>query len=293
MELTSAIPHGWGAGTAPRAVWELPTAAARTCPECLSEGADPMPARFLRIMLGLLGLLAVAALAYVLVPMPEKLHQGLYQVIASGGVAVGFAGLRRHRPVRRRAWFLVLLGYAIWTSGDLMWTIENHLMPDRYPAPSDSFYLSAYLVLGAGTLIFVRTRRGGRDTAALLDASIITVGAAILAVVFVIAPVTQDSTLSLFGKIVSSAYPLGDLFLLGVIARMYAAPGARTTAYRLLTASLSFTLLADAAWDLAVGINGEPISSDWIDLGWLAGYLLVGAAACVPSMRTLAEPAPD
>jgi diguanylate cyclase (GGDEF)-like protein len=250
-------------------------------------------ARYPRILLGLLGVMVIGIVVYLVVPLPDGVHQGLYQVIATTGVIVGFLGLKWHHPARRRGWFLVLIGYAVWSAGDLMWTIESHWMPDRYPAPSDSLYLSAYLALGAGTLVLVRTRRAGRDPAALLDASIITAGAGVLVAVFLIAPLTHDSSLSLAGKITSSAYPLGDLFLLGVIARIYAAPGARTAAYRLLTGSLLATLVADAAWNLAVGISGHPISSDWIDVGWLAGYLLIGAAACVPSMTSLAEPAPD
>jgi diguanylate cyclase (GGDEF)-like protein len=246
-----------------------------------------------RLMFGVLGLLAVCVVVYLLVPMPADVHPWLYQFIATAAVIVGFLGLKWHRPARRRGWFLVLLGYAVWAAGDLMWVLERHLMPEQYPAPSDGFYLSAYLALGAGTLTLVRTRREGRDPAAWLDAAIITSGAGVLVVVFLIAPLAQDSTLTLAAKIASSAYPLGDLFLLGVIARIYAAPGARTTAYRLFTASLIATLLADAAWNVAVVITGESISSKWIDVGWLAGYLLIGAASFVPSMVTLAEPAPN
>jgi diguanylate cyclase (GGDEF)-like protein len=240
-----------------------------------------------------LAVLASAVPVYVLVPMPEGLHQVFYQVIATGALVIACLGLSRHRPARRRGWVLVLLGYGGWVVGDLVWTIEQHVYADRYPAPSDSLYLSAYLALGAGALIFVRTRRGGRDLAALLDASIITVGAGVMVVVFLVAPLTHDSSLSLAGKVISAAYPLGDLFLLGVIARMYTAPGARTAAFRLLTGSLTLTLLADLTWSVVVTLNGESASSGWIDAGWLGGYLLVAAAACTPSMVVLAEPAPD
>ena len=255
--------------------------------------AAPLTPRLPRILFAALGVLALAVPVYVLVPMADGLHDVFYQVIGTGALIVACLGLRRHRPVRRRGWFLVLLGYGGWVAGDLMWTVEQHVLPDRYPAPSDSIYLSAYLALGAGALIFVRTRRGGRDMAALLDASIVTVGAGVLVVVFLVAPLMQDSSLSLAGKVISSAYPLGDLFLLGVIARMYTAPGARTAAFRLLTGSLVLTLLADMVWNVAVGISGGPVSSSWLDAGWLGGYLLVAAAACAPSMVVLAEPAPD
>jgi diguanylate cyclase (GGDEF)-like protein len=246
-----------------------------------------------RLLLTLLGVLWLAVPVYVLIPMPDALHRALYVVVAALAVLIGFLAVRHHRPERRRGWVLVLAGCAGWVLGDLVWTVEQYLLPDRYPAPSDAIYLCSYVALGAGSLIFVRTRRGGRDLAALLDAAIITTGAGVLVGVFLVAPLADNSTLSLPAKIVSSAYPLADLFLLGVIARMYAANGARTLSYRLLTGAILLTLTADVAYDLAALMSDDTISSSWTDGGWLTGYILVAAAACVPSMKSLVEPAPD
>jgi diguanylate cyclase (GGDEF)-like protein len=245
-----------------------------------------------QLLLALIATLWLAVPVYVLMPM-GTLHQCLYVAVAALAVLLGYLGVRHHRPEHRAGWLLVLGGCAGWVLGDLTWTIEQHLLPDRYPAPSDAVYLCAYLALGAGSLVFVRTRRGGRDLAALLDASIITTGAAVLVGVFLIAPLADKSDLSLPAKLVSSAYPLADLFLLGVLARMYAANGARTLSYRLLTGAITLTLGADVAYDLAALVSDDTLSSRWTDAGWLTGYLLVAAAACVPSMKSLVEPAPD
>jgi diguanylate cyclase (GGDEF)-like protein len=220
-------------------------------------------------------------------------RQTLYVAVAATAVLLGFLGLQHHRPERRRGWVLVLAGCLGWVFGDLIWTVEQYLLPDRYPAPSDAVYLSSYLALGAGSLIIVRTRRGGRDLAALLDAAIITTGAGVLVGVFLIAPLAAKSDLSLPAKMVSSAYPLADLFLLGVIARMYAANGARTLSYQLLTVSMLVTFSSDVGYELAALLSNDTISSLWTDGGWLTGYLLAAAAACVPSMTSLVEAAPD
>ena len=67
-------------------------------------------------------------------------------------------------------------------------------------------------------------------------------------------------------------------------------PTARTASYRLLTASLAAILAADTAWNLGF-FGGDGEVTRWIDATWLLGYLLLGAAAAVPSMRVLAEPA--
>jgi hypothetical protein len=181
--------------------------------------------------------------------------------------------------------------------GDLVWTLEQDVLHlTGYPAPSDGAYLSAYICMAAGALVMVRTRRAGRDLTALLDAAIIATGAAVLASVFVIAPLASDSQLSLVAKVVSSAYPVGDLLLLAMLARMWAAPGARTGSYRLLAGSLGLVLATDVAWNISVIVSGDTGVvgiGRWIDAAWLGGYVLACAAACVPSMKTLADPAPD
>jgi diguanylate cyclase (GGDEF)-like protein len=240
----------------------------------------------------LLGVLALALVGYVTVPTPEDLSPYAFNTIGIGGIALGLVGIWQHRPERRGPWLLVIAGYALWVAGDLTWAFEQELLPGRLPAPSDALYLLAYPALGAGALAFVRTRRrdGHRDLDAVLDAAIVTAGAAVVLAAFVLAPIAADSTLSLAGKLVASAYPLGDLFLLGVLARIMSARGAQTVSFRLLTASLAVTLVADTAWNLDLLSTAGGGAARWNEALWLLGYVLAGAAAAVPSMRTLAAP---
>jgi diguanylate cyclase (GGDEF)-like protein len=245
-----------------------------------------------RALAAALGLLTALIPVYVLLPLPDQAHDGFYDAIGAGAVLIGFLGLRRHRPSRRLGWLLVLLGGAGWVAGDLTWTLEQQVIPGHFPAPSDAVYLGAYLALGAGSLMFVRARRGERDLTAILDAAILTAGAGVLVGVFLIAPLGNDSTLSVGAKSISAAYPLADLFLLGVLARMYAA-GAATTSFRLLTAALALTLVSDVGYEVQGLLSDETASSTVTDAGWLLGYVLLGAAACVPSMVDLVEKDPE
>jgi diguanylate cyclase (GGDEF)-like protein len=238
-------------------------------------------------------LVAMSVVGYELVPAPETTRQLWYDVSALAAVAIGFAGLAHHRPLQRRGWALVLTGYAGWVVGDVAWTVEQHVLPGVYPAPSDAVYLASYAALGAGVLALVRPRRGGRDVAALLDASIVAAGAAVLIAVLILDSITADSQLSALSKAVIAAYPVGDVFLLGVIVRLYAAPGSRTASYRWLAASLVLTTGADLAWNIATLLAPGSALDRWTNLGWLLSYLCAGAAATVPSMRAVAEPAPD
>jgi diguanylate cyclase (GGDEF)-like protein len=212
---------------------------------------------------------------------------------AVGALSVGHAwlGVRHHRAAHPRAWLLVIGGFLGWVLGDVVSTLETstwHLA--FYPVPSDAVYLMSYVTLGAGLLALVRGKRTRRDLSVVLDAAIISTGTAVLVGVFVVAPIAADSTLSLLGKLVSSAYPLADVAMIGILVRLWVTPGARSSACRLLTSALAVTLLADVVWNTAVVSSGVSTSSVWNDVAWLLGYVLLAAACWSPSIRDVAPP---
>lgn len=237
--------------------------------------------------------LVVMLIAYPFVPVDEGARGWLYDGVAAAAVAFGWWGLARARVPRRRGWAMLLAGYSCWIAGEVLYTLETQVWHLQvYPVPSDAAYLSGYALMGFGALHFVRSRRRGRDRSALLDAGIVTAGVAVPAAVFLIVPATSDSSLSVLGKVVASAYPLGDLFLLAVLSHLLTTPGARTPAFRLLAASLLATSAADVVYQ-ALTTSGVAVSSRWLDVLWLVGYLTAGTAAVHPSMRALGEPPPD
>jgi diguanylate cyclase (GGDEF)-like protein len=239
------------------------------------------------------GSLVVLLVCYALLPITGKPLQMLYDVTALLALGTGFWGLRTYRPTHPRGWLLVLAGLGGWVAGDLMWQVESWDGTSEFPAPSDAVYLASYGLLGAGVLAMVRTRRSGSDRAAFLDAAILTTGLAVLTAVFVIKPVGTDASLSTLAKVVASAYPVGDVFLLATLARMLTSPGSRSSSYRLLMAALLVTTVSDVVWNLVVAMSGDATPDRrWINVGWLAGYILVALAANRPAMVLVAEPAP-
>lgn len=240
-----------------------------------------------------LGVLAAATVAYPFVPLSGDTWKIYYDVVAIGAMLIAYLSVTRNCTRRRSAWLLLVGGFGIWVVGDLLATVEQsfwHL--ETYPVPSDAVYLGAYGLLAAGCLVMVRSRGAGRDLTALLDATIIATGAAVVAAVFLIVPLAGDSELTGFGKVISSAYPLADVLLIAMIVRMWSAPGARSASYRLLVSALGMTLTADVIWNVSVAVDGT-VADRWTDQLYLASYVLVGFAACVPSMTTLTEQIPD
>src|SRR6266545_108604 len=168
--------------------------------------------------------------------------------------------------------------------------LTHELLDDaRFPAPADGLYLSHYPLFVAGLVLLLRRRSPGRDRDGLLDALIVTTGIGLLAWVFVLGPYVRTAGLSLPARAVSLAYPLMDLLVVAVAARLAMAGGARPPAYWLLLASLVALLAADGLYALTQ-LHGTYQTGQLLDAGWLLSYVGWGTAALHPSMRTLSEP---
>ena len=213
----------------------------------------------------------------------------LYDAIGLSAVAAIVIGIRLQRPKAAGAWYLIAAGQLLFVAGDIVWAVfEFALHSEPFPSVADILYLSGYPVLAVGLLRLVRIHLRGGDLGALIDASIITIGAGLLAWVFLIDPYVDDHTLSGLELAISVAYPLSDILILGVGIALAVGPTARAPVYRLLMASLVGLLGADVVYGFQLLGSGYEVGL--IDVGWLLSYVLVGAAALHPSVRALSEP---
>ena len=201
-------------------------------------------------------------------------------------------GIYLHRPKASVAWLLFIVGNFLFFAGDLYTYSYPKLMgvEVEFPSLGDAIYLTVYPALVAGLLVLVRRRNPRGDRAGVIDSLIITVGIALLSWVFLVAPNIHLSGLTTLEKAVSAAYPLGDILLLAAAVRLAVDNGKRAPAFYLLVGSIVALLAVDSAYTYALltdAYNHQLI----YDVGWIAYYLLWGAAALHPSMRTLEEPA--
>jgi class 3 adenylate cyclase len=233
---------------------------------------------------------AVLAVYYAL---PAGLVQGTIfypQVGLAAAIAI-VAGTLWLRPEPRLPWLLFAAGQALFAIGDLLFGVyANVLHDDAFPSPADWLYLAGYPVLAAGLWLLVRERSTARDVGSLIDAAIVTVALGVVAWVLLMFPFANDDTLSALDTAVSIAYPLGDVLLIAVAARLVLDSGTRTVSYTLIGLSLVYLLVADFFYTL---LSLDDRSSNALSAGWIVSYFLWGAAALHPSMRRLAQPAPD
>ena len=97
--------------------------------------------------------------------------------------------------------------------------------------------------------------------------------------------------LSTTAKLVSVAYPLGDVILIGAAVRLALDAGRREPAFYLLTSSIVLLLVTDFAYGLLT-LHGPYDHQLWLDAGWIGSYLLWGAGGLHPSMARLEQPVP-
>jgi diguanylate cyclase (GGDEF)-like protein/PAS domain S-box-containing protein len=218
----------------------------------------------------------------------------LINALGLSGVVAIVVGIRMHKPRARAAWWLFAAGQFLFFSGDLYtYSYRKVFGADvGFPSIGDALYLLVYPALMAGLFILIKRRNPRPDRTALIDALILTIGVGLLSWVFLIAPNIHLTGLTLLANGISVAYPLGDVLLLAAAIRLAVDAGKRSPAFWLLVSSIVCLMATDSAYNYALlkdSYNHQLI----YDAGWILYYLLWGAAALHPSMRTLEEGAPD
>lgn len=239
-----------------------------------------MPRRTLPIA----GIFLAAIVAYAVLPLDEQGRNHAYDAIATTTVVIGWVTFVVRRPAHRAAWSRLLIGYTLWVLGDWTWGIERYvLQTETFPGIADAFYLAAYVLLAAGAETLVRAHLRSNDRAFVLDAAIVAAGVAVPAAVFLIVPAATDSSLTVLGKLVSSAYPVGDTLVLAVLVRLVVVGARRSVPVMAVMASLVACLVADVWWNAAIIVDPSATVRA-TEVLWLCGYALLVLGLLHPSV---------
>jgi diguanylate cyclase (GGDEF)-like protein len=256
--------------------------------------ADPgaPPARGLRASAWRWAAGVFAVLIAVYLVVPAGVQVAIYQVIGLGAAAGIVAGVRLHRLPRPLPWLLLAGGQLAFTLGDALWELYDAVFSSTpSPSPADILYVSGYPLLAAGLALLGRRRASG-DSSGVIDASIVTIGAAVVSWVFLIWPVFGDASLRTVERVVTVAYPVGDLLLVAMAVRLFLVPGGRSRAHTVFGLGLLAVLVADVAYAAVTLAGSTIVPQPVLDLGWLAGYALVAVAVLDPTIASLSEPGP-
>ncbi len=210
------------------------------------------------------------------------------EAVAAGIAAVscGFAGMRTQGRLRR-AWFLLAASVASWCLGEIVWSVYEvgfGITPTS-PALSDIGFLAAIPLAIAGILSFANTARGTSTGLRLwLDRAIVSLSLLYVGWELGLGDVLSGSGAQLPSRVVSVAYPVGDI-LIGTVLLLAIRRATDETQGRLML--LLGGLAANALADSAFVYTNLPSGLVYVlDSGWVVGYLMMALAALWPSGAT-------
>ena len=218
----------------------------------------------------------------------------VYLALAVSGPIAMVVGVRRNRPESAAAWYVLAAGVTVFLLGDVVfyfYKLVRHV--DRpFPSIADAFFLASYPLLIAGLLFLIRRRNPGGDRTSLIDACMIATGMGLLTEVYLIAPSLAGTSTPWLERAISVGYPLFDVALLAVAARLTMTTGPRRPAYWFLGLSIMSLLAADIGY-AASQLTGTFELGSAFDAGWMGFYFFSGLAALHPSMAGLANAGPQ
>lgn len=238
----------------------------------------------------------VVIAGYLATPSGTVLQTVLKVGVGWAAVVCIVVGVRVHRPVGAAIWYWFAAGIFLNVTGIVVEAVGTRVYGvDTYPTVADVFWLGLYPALIIGMALMVRSRSAERDWASIVDTCIISTGLGLLCWVFVIHPATSDPDLTLIGRTVVGAYPVGDLVVLAMMVRLILGAGNRNTSFRLMIGSLLLFLGGDVGWVLVsqLAITPGRLLGNTLDALFLLAFTLFGFAALHPSMCDAAGQAAD
>ena len=232
---------------------------------------------------------ALLAAGYFVVPKGGPAHDIWTLCVGLSSVVAIVVGVRLNHTTAIRAWHFIALGQLLFVAGAavaLVYSVRGHETP--CPFAGDVLHLAAYPAIGAGLLLMLRARSPGRDTASLIDAAIATTGIALFSWIFLIEPYVGGGGIAPHGKLLAALYPLMDVALAAVAARILIGAGVRVVSFSLLTCALLLQLVGDGIYVLVTvqGWNADGTGPNFV---WAGAFVAWGLAALHPSMTKITE----
>jgi diguanylate cyclase (GGDEF)-like protein len=192
--------------------------------------------------------------------------------------------LDRHRG----AWTVILIGQACFLIGDVCFALLEHVFhSEAYPNIGDIFYVGGYPFIAVGLTMLLRSRGTSRDSGGVIDGFIVATSVGVLLWVFFVEPTAFDNSLPIFERLISVAYPAGDLLLIAIGAQLAVRQVRRQGPYWILAVALLALLVADLGYLYQSGY-GSYAEGDPIDFGWWISYALIVAVLLHPRVGEIA-----
>lgn len=201
-------------------------------------------------------------------------------LLAAGATVACVVAARAAVGRLRSAWWALALGVAAYAVGEVIW-LAYELSGRETPFPSwaDAFFLTLPIAACTGLLLFPVDHSGESRGRLLLDGVIVAGSLFLVSWVTILAPMYSEFGTHRLGFAVSVAYPVSDVVMLTVAAVVLLRGGlGQRLVLTLLTLGLASIALADIGFAYLT-VKNLYASGNVIDIGWVAGLLLITVAA--------------
>ncbi|MGI9608556.1 MAG: GNAT family N-acetyltransferase [Acidimicrobiales bacterium] len=218
----------------------------------------------------------------------------LYNGVGLLSITLLLVGLRVNRPQHMAPWLWFAGGLTSFLTADVIYYIIELQAGEAgppFPSVADPFYLAMYPLMIVGLTKMVSQVAPGRSRASFIDAAV--VGIAVFGTLWVLFVDEffgfETNFLSLA---VSLAYPVMDVALLAVAARLVVTLHLKHPPFAFIVLAIGSLAIADTGYQIYL-TNGTFKTGLFIDAFWLAFYTLFAVAALHPSMRNEPEEQED
>ncbi len=230
-----------------------------------------------------LGLVSLCLVLYVS-DVSAVLNAVAFVLTGLSTAAAMVIGPRLHRPADRVTWRRLLVVCLLFAVGPAVRPMVRDLSGIGLVLP-DTFLLPGYVVALA-TLRRLLRLRGTHDPDAALDVAVVTVGAALLSISYLVAPAIEHSTLPGWAAVVVAIYPVLDVALLALLALLAFTARRRSPSLMFVAGAMVSLLAGDVGYNL-LGSQGVLTAPPVFDAPYLVAFGLLGASALHPSMRSV------
>jgi len=267
------------------------TASIEASPAVRSRPHAPVRGRGLVV----LGLCSVASMC-IYVALPSAPADTFFQLVAWGSLVAFAIGIHRNGGFTL-PWLLIGVGWTSFSIGDCLFSLYDHVFDSSpFPSVADVFYLVGYPFIAVGLAALVRRSRPDGDRIALIDAGIVVVPTTVAAWIYLIQPTAAGDGIAMLNRLVSAAYPIGDLLCVAVLIRLFAGPvllrRSAQPAMTVLGIGL-MTMLAADVWFMIAQLHGAYSPGGWGDAMQLVPYLCLATVASHPSVARIGDPLPS
>ena len=206
----------------------------------------------------------------------------------NNAIFVGAAALTCLRAVRfhaeRLAWTCIAIGLTSYCLGDVTWSVF-FADADASVTFADALYLAFTPLMFVGLVLLVRSRIDRFELERWIDGVAAALLVAAPAVVLILEPTIRQSEGSLLTKAVSTAYPLGDIVLLGSVVGVIALAGWHPgRSWFALAAGLACFVAADSFYSVE-NISGSYALGGGYEFLWPLAGLLIATSAWLRPVR--------